>query len=79
MLDDFKTLLSWMGYKLSDYGDKYFLSSAYDEIIISKDELIDMHDTVMDYAKFTVDRLFKKLNDDEHESTLGEINIVDEP
>ena len=79
MLDDFKTLLSWMGYELSDYGDKYFLSSAYDEIIISKDELIDMHDTVMDYAKFTVDRLFKKLNDDEHESTLGEINIVDEP
>lgn len=79
MLSDFKILLSRVGYDLSDYGDKYFFSSYDDEIIINKDELIDMHDTVMDYVKFTVDRSYNKLNDDKHKSTLEEINIVDEP
>ena len=79
MLSDFKILLSKVGYDLSDYGDKYFFSSYDDEIIINKDELIDMHDTVMDYVKFTVDRSYNKLNDDKHKSTLEEINIVDEP
>lgn len=81
ILDDFITLAKRFGYDIFEYFDnKYIISSleSDNELIITKNELLEMCDNVMAYSKFTLDYSFDKLNNDEHKSPLENIKIVED-
>lgn len=81
MVDDFITFAKKFGYDIFEYLDnKYIISSLESdyERMITKKELLNMYDNVMAYSKFTLDRSFEKINNEEHKSPLGEVSIVED-
>jgi|SRR5690625_1580150 len=81
MVDDFITFAKKFGYDIFEYLDnKYIISSLESdyERMITKKELLNMHDNVMAYSKFTLDRSFEKINNEDHKSPLGEVSIVED-
>lgn len=80
-IDNFIILAKQFGFDIFEYGEnKYIVSSleSDNELLITKNELLDMHDNVMAYSKFTLDYSFEKLNDSEHKSPLQDVRIVEE-
>lgn len=81
MIDDFIEFSKGFGFDIFEYHDNnYIISSpnSDNELMITKNELLEIRDKVMAYSKFTLDYSFEKLNNDEHKSPLGEVFIVEE-
>lgn len=80
MIDEFIMIAKNFGYDVFEYNNKYIISSleSENELMITKDELLEIRENVMAYTKFTLDFSFEKLNDDEHQSPLENVRIVEE-